>query len=66
MLSRQDKYDVVFFTTHLNYNTDFIKKFLSPSGIVIYATEKYLPSDEYGALMRALFGVRSSRKSKVP
>ncbi|CRL05020.1 CLUMA_CG018188, isoform A [Clunio marinus] len=54
LLSRNDKYDVVFFTTHLNYNTDFITKFLSPNGIVIHATEKYLPSDNYNLIMRTL------------
>lgn len=58
LLSRQDRYDVVFFTTHLNYNTDFIKKFLSPRGIVIQATERDLSSDEYGALTRMMFRVR--------
>lgn len=60
LLSRTDRYDVVFFTTHLNYNTDFIKKFLSKTGLVIHATEKYLPSDDYGVFMRILFKVRNS------
>lgn len=60
LLSRTDRYDAVFITTHLNYNTDFIKKFLSQNGIVIFATEKDLPSDEYGALMRSLFKVKIS------
>lgn len=58
LLSRTDRYDVVFFTTHLNYNTDFIKKFLTKTGVVIQATEKDLPSDDYGAFMRMLFSVR--------
>lgn len=58
LLSRQDKYDVVFFTTHLSYNTDFIKKFISPAGIVINATENDLPSDDYGSFMRLMFKVR--------
>lgn len=60
LLSRQDRYDVVFFTTHLSYNTDFIKKFISPTGIVINATENDLPSDDYGSLMRLMFKVRSA------
>lgn len=58
LLSRHDKYDVVFITTHLNYNTDFIKKFLSQTGVVIQATEKDLPSDDYGAFLRMMFRVR--------
>lgn len=57
MLSRQDRYDVVFFTTHLNYNTDFIKKFLSETGVIVHATEKDLPSDEYGLFMTTFFKV---------
>lgn len=60
LLSRQDKYDVVFFTTHLSYNTDFIKKFLSPSGIVVNATESDLPSDDFGGFRKLLFRVRLS------
>lgn len=61
LLSRTDRYDVVFFTTHLNYNTDFVKKFLSKTGLVIHATEKYLQSDDYGVLMRTLFRVKILR-----
>lgn len=57
LLSRNDKYDVVFITTHLNYNTDFILKFLSKSGTLVHATEKDLPSDDYGVFMRMLFRV---------
>lgn len=62
LLSRNDKYDIVFITTHLNYNTDFIKKFLSKTGVLIDATEKYLPSDEYGAFMRMMFRVRAVKE----
>lgn len=46
---------MVFFTTHLSYNVDFIKKFLVPNGLVIHATENDLPSDDYGVFMRLLF-----------
>lgn len=49
----------MFITTHLNYNTDFIKKFLSQNGVVIHATEKDLPSDDYGAFMRLMFKVKN-------
>ena len=60
LLSRNDRYDVVFITTHLNYNTEFIKKFVTPAGVLIHATEKDLPSDDYGAFKKMLFTVMSS------
>lgn len=65
LLSRNDKYDVVFITTHLNYNTNFIKKFLSQSGVVIHATEKDLPSDDYGAFSRMMFRVSNCPLMKL-
>lgn len=63
LLSRNDRYDVVFITTHLNYNTDFIKKFVTPGGVLIHATEKDLPSDDYGGFKKMLFTVTSSLNS---
>jgi hypothetical protein len=58
LLSRNDKYDCVFFTTRLNYNTNFIYRFLSPQGVVVHAIESDMSSDEYGIFMRAIFRVR--------
>lgn len=57
LLSRQDRYDVVFFTTRLNYSTNFITRFLAHGGFVVHATENDLESDNYGIFMRMLFKV---------
>jgi hypothetical protein len=57
LLSRNDKYDCVFFTTIVSYSTDFILKFLAPNGTLIHATEKFLPSDYYGSFRKLFYGV---------
>lgn len=57
LLSRQDKYDVVFITTRLNYSTKFIERFLTPHGTIVHAVESIMPSDEYGIFMRMMFKV---------
>lgn len=57
LLSRQDRYDVVFFTTRLSYSTKFIERFLTPSGVIVHATERTLESDNYGLFMRVFFKV---------
>lgn len=53
-LSIRKPYDVIFLTTSTAYNKDFIKSFISASGILIDAVEKPLASDEYGFFMRFL------------
>lgn len=57
LLCRNDKYDVVFFTTNVRYGTDFCKKFLTHGGCIVHATERYLPSDDYGPFRRYFYGV---------
>jgi hypothetical protein len=63
LLSRSDRYDVVFFTTRLNYSTKFIERFLAPNGIVVHATEKDLASDNYGSFMKLMYKVNNFKFS---
>lgn len=58
-LSIRKPYDVIFLTTSTAYNKDFIKSFISASGILIDAVEKPLASDEYGFFMRKMCWVNT-------
>lgn len=59
-LAIREQYDVVFLTTSVTYNRDFISKFLNHGGTIIDTVEKRLSSDEYGFFMRFLCSVSYS------
>ena len=62
-LVTRDNFDVVFFTTFLNYDKGFIRKFLNDQGIVVDTWDKELSSDSYGVGMRWLLSVSNNSLS---
>lgn len=56
-LTSRESYDVIFITTKVQYNTEFLLKFLKTNGKLINTVERDINSDEYGAFMRLFYSV---------
>lgn len=64
-LTSRESYDAIFITTKVQYNIDFLHKFLKTNGKLVDSVEPELPSDEYGVFKKLCFSVRSFQVSMI-
>lgn len=56
-LSIRPEYDVIFYTTAADYDTEFMRTFLKPRGRLVNTVELRPPSDDCGLFGRMLLKV---------